>query len=577
MKNLLIRLRCYINLKKVNILVFLFMLSLVIILNILPFSLLGERSFVEISDNLDQFQAYYRHLKNNDLLITLNASTALINNLEIMYFSYNSSFNIQTLLFYLFDTFTAYVVTIALSVLIGYISMLLLLKTIFIKNKHFPLLALAAISYASLATIPVWQIPIASIPLIVFIFIKLLQSKSSFNLGFIFLATVFPFISFFPVVGIFNLIFWFTAFLALTIRNGKVSINLLIGGLSLFIGYLIVDFNFFYMTFFGETLHRVELAIPPSPFLESFFQYFLNSHFHARSNQLLIIIPIGFIILLLSFKYNFLFKEMSIIRVSLLLIVLNSSLVALYSTQNHNHFVDNYLPILSGFDWSRIGLYNRLLWYLIFAATLIVLANTKFGFLSYLLAVSQIIYILVYPTPYNDTRINYLKIFNMVQQENHLTYREYYSSDLFELIKEDLQYNDERVVALGFHPAILIYNDFKSMDGYMVTYPLDYKHRFRLIIHDELEQDDDLKLYFDNWGSKIYIFSSELGKDFLITKDRNIEVSDLKINTSQLNEMGIVYLISSVRILNYNALELDFVNQYEQYDSPWRIFVYKVN
>ena len=51
-----------------------------------------------------------------------------------------------------------------------------------------------------------------------------------------------------------------------------------------------------------------------------------------------------------------------------------------------------------------------------------------------------------------------------------LTYKEFYSQDLFELIKNDIEYNGEYSIAYGMHPAILEYNKIATLDGYFTNY-----------------------------------------------------------------------------------------------------------
>jgi hypothetical protein len=53
---------------------------------------------------------------------------------------------------------------------------------------------------------------------------------------------------------------------------------------------------------------------------------------------------------------------------------------------------------------------------------------------------------------------------------------------------------------------------FHTLDGYWSNYPLSHKHAFREIIADELEKSPALKSYFDDWGSRVYLFNSYTGK-----------------------------------------------------------------
>ncbi len=127
------------------------------------------------------------------------------------------------------------------------------------------------------------------------------------------------------------------------------------------------------------------------------------------------------------------------------------------------------------------------------------------------------------------------------------------------------------------YPAIALYNGLSTADGYWVNYSLDYKHRFREIMASELAMDKSLRSYFDNWGSRCYLFSHELGTTFLYTKKApRREIEQLRLNPQALTALGITHILSAVRIANYQALGLRFEKMFERKDSPWQIFLYAV-
>jgi hypothetical protein len=91
--------------------------------------------------------------------------------------------------------------------------------------------------------------------------------------------------------------------------------------------------------------------------------------------------------------------------------------------------------------------------------------------------------------------------------------------------------------------------------------------------------------YYDKWGSRYYIFSSELEPlntyAFLLTKEQVTEhrarVTDLKFNTTAFNTMGGEYVFSAIEITNARQIDLNLLNVFERTDSPWRIFLYQIN
>ncbi len=90
----------------------------------------------------------------------------------------------------------------------------------------------------------------------------------------------------------------------------------------------------------------------------------------------------------------------------------------------------------------------------------------------------------------------------------------------------------------------------QTVDGYVNFYPLRYKASFRKVIAGELDKSKLLQRYFDTWGNRVYVFSSELGKEYEYTKEHQVPVRHLSINTAQLKQIGATYLLSAVPIKN---------------------------
>lgn len=159
-----------------------------------------------------------------------------------------------------------------------------------------------------------------------------------------------------------------------------------------------------------------------------------------------------------------------------------------------------------------------------------------------------------------------------------LGFRDFYSPQLFTEIKQFIgrPQSQYRIASLGIHPAVALYNGFFMVDGYWVNYPLEYKHRFREIIARELAKDEVLHRKFDGHGSRCYLFSSELGNDYLCTKRCKREVEHLEINTRLLKEMDCSYILSAVKIANCADLNLKLEKVFDRDDSPWQVFLYSL-
>ncbi len=157
------------------------------------------------------------------------------------------------------------------------------------------------------------------------------------------------------------------------------------------------------------------------------------------------------------------------------------------------------------------------------------------------------------------------------------TFRQFFAPGLFARIDSTIgrPQSEYRVVSVGLHPAIAQFNGFYTLDSYQSNYPLAYKHRFRAVIAGELARSARLRQYYDDWGSRVYVFSSEL-RSLLMPKNSVRPIQELQINTGALREMGAGYLISAAAIRNAPALGLVPMGVFESPTSFWRLHLYRI-
>lgn len=130
---------------------------------------------------------------------------------------------------------------------------------------------------------------------------------------------------------------------------------------------------------------------------------------------------------------------------------------------------------------------------------------------------------------------------------------------------------------MGIDPAAALYHGFYCIDGYSNNYDLEYKHKFRKIIAPELERNDWLKGYFDDWGNRCYLFFSEIPGYFNVEKD-TCWVNNLQLDTQALKEMGCEYIFSALYIVNSKELNLQWMDEitFDTEGSYYQVFIYKV-
>ena len=159
------------------------------------------------------------------------------------------------------------------------------------------------------------------------------------------------------------------------------------------------------------------------------------------------------------------------------------------------------------------------------------------------------------------------------------TWKDYYAEELFDDIEQAIGKDKStyRVVSVAFSPAATLFNGFYTLDGYSTDYPLEYKHQFREIISEELDKDPSIKYYYDSWGSRCYIFSTEIP---LTTGLNNCKdsIDNLAINTEALKDMGADYIFSNAEIHNYQELSIEPIREapFVKEGYTYKIWVYEI-
>ena len=133
-----------------------------------------------------------------------------------------------------------------------------------------------------------------------------------------------------------------------------------------------------------------------------------------------------------------------------------------------------------------------------------------------------------------------------------------------------------RVACLGLPPAVAQLNGFYTLDSYQTIYPLAYKQAFRPLIAGELAKSPALAAYFDAWGNRCYLFSAELGRDFLVGKRPARQVRHWAFGAAAFRRLGGRYVFSAVRLADPAASGLRLLGVFDDPAAYWRLHLYEV-
>ena len=551
------------------------------------FLLCGEDSVVAVHDNLDLFIPQLQMMKSDHSFFSHGAYVNFLGGIsrDTLF----SEFYIYTILFMLLPAFPAYIAAYFLKILIAIAGSVLLGRELLSEKykSQQALVWLCGFAYGILNVFPAFGIPFASIPLLLFLLVKIMR-KPSWRL---YAALFFyPVLSYFSYFGLFILAYMALAFLILWIRDRKFPGRMLLAIIVLSVGYIVCEYRLFYMMLFDDevTIRSTIVAgnYTISEALATIGDSFVKGMFHAESVHMYVVLPVCAVYFFyLNISYLVKKNARGIFHdwynLLMLILVFNSLIYGIYYLEPVRNVVELLCPPLTGWQFNRTIFFNPFVWYAAFFLVLKRLYEKEKKSLrvaANLLALAAVLVILGSNTRYNDLyHTCFSKVYEMVkgQKANDLTYREFYSTELFEKAKEDIGYCGQWSVAYGFYPAILEYNDIATLDGYLGFYSQNYKEEFRKMIAPALDRVEESRLYFDEWGARAYLYS---GTDLsIINSSRAYEVTDhdLYLDVNQFKRLGGRYIFSRIDLGNAEEIGFTLIGTYTDDASPYTLYVYQ--
>ena len=577
-------------------------------------------------DNLDSSVVWTKILAESGEIFA-SSSTTIPNMMSGLPRSiYGSEFNFILSLYYFFEPQTAFIINELLIHIIAFMGAYLLLSNYIVpKNKHYSYILIFSGSLY-FATLPFWSgagASIASLPLTTYILLDIKHHIDT-KWHWIYLI-VLPLYSSLVFVYMFYIAYAGVYWVYDAIRHKDINWRLFGAIFLLGVMFLLKEYRLIYSMFInsGFISHRVEFDVFFKETLWETYRLilvkFLEGHAqHANGLQEMYIIPISILALILSFYHDRFSKSISIaiwivilisfytniwqtilinryILPSLLVIsIIKITLphqrykeigyligflilicgVASLSQYQGLHWLTETIPLFKSLNTTRLYFIEPLVLMVLFVISLkIVIRKLHFGYMAIVLLIGvQYIFAL--------EQNNY----KLTSQTNYLSFDEYYAPTSFQKIRQDIiktshkDISQVKVISYGIEPAVALYNGLYTIDGYSPNYPLSYKKSFRKILLPYLNAPTlkNSKKMFDDWGSKLYIFTiTSLPETYRYYVDAdNYSKVPLNANIDAMCDMGTDYIISSHELKNYDTNRVISISNYQ--DIFWRLWLYKV-
>jgi hypothetical protein len=392
-----------------------------------------------------------------------------------------SEFNVMLWMVYLFGPFPAYALNKIFIHSIALFGMYQLLARHFLGEDMKPLASGVSLAFAALPYYTPVDLSVAAQPLALSAFLSIRRDSSRWT-DWLVLGLI-PFYS-----SLYYAFCWFILAMSLIwsydLLVKKQFNRKFLGAIAMMsMVFLLVEYRLIYMMIFnsGFISVRTDFTTPIAP---SFFygiykiiiatlQSFALSGSFNNSLQTFFIIPaviIGHFIL-----YDRRIKEY--------LLPFSSGLIFLSCLGYATHHSGLLTPLKEKVYFIKVFspyfiFLQPLLWFIVFALSLKLIIN--YARRGTLIASVLISLQVLYGFFYHDE----------IQKIRKPSYGEFYSPVLFNEIRDYIGKPNEtyRVVSIGLHPGISLYNGFYTLDGYFPNYPLAHKKAFREIIAGEIKK-----------------------------------------------------------------------------------------
>lgn len=551
---------------------------IIVIIQLSPIFILGKDVYFTIWDGLEYISMYEYIAKSGYLFADNNIILPhLMNGLPRV--SFPTEWNVTVWLFYFFEPFYAYSLTIIIIHIVAFLGMRIFIKNHILsfvlennedKMKYNFLVDFSALYFALLPHWPLGGLSIAGMPLLVNSFLNFIKYKNTYKDWLCII--LFPFYSDFVFSNLFVIIFLFIIGLVQLLKEKKINLNF---WAVLFVFAIIsglLEYRLFLSVIQKFESHRSLDEISTKPM--SLIKLFSNFDLVIKSYQDAPVKAFPFV--LTTVLFSIIVTYLSELRKIFWSLFLLFTIVLLFSYSNYLKlyfvallsFEPSVQKLLSGLNL-RFYVINPFLWGLLYSGSILtiyyVYKNSKAFIFSSLIIVLNVFFLLFTTgTTYCYSNSNGLEstLSNNIKKP-HPTYREYFDYDLFDNIKKfiletyNLKTNQYRIISINdsdsnypvFSCMVPFANGFYNLDGYCVYYPKKYKEKFLELIK-----------YRGNINNKVYVpFDYENHK--------------LDINFELFKQINGKFIFSAVEIIEPK----DKIKLVKIFNGLyWKIYLYEV-
>ena len=547
--------------------------------------LFKDQIYVGICDNLDLFITQLKFLSDNHAFFVHGQELPILGSIDRDYFP--SEFSLYNLLYMILPDIYAYIAGYLLRLVLAVGSGVLLARLLLAQTyqKYEKVVVLTATAFALLPVYPMYGLCFASMPLILFLLVRIYRKPRWWLFGAVFL---YPLVSYFTFFGAFLLGYLLIAVFVLWIRDRKLPLSLLGAFAALAAGFVCFEYRLFgVMLLSNEETIRSTMVTASYDALQlwrCFVDVFLHGFSHAKSVHTYWVLPVCTVYFIWN-NFRYLSGRRAgkiyadVFNITVLFIVFNCAVYALYFWEPLRVLVETLLPPLKGFQYGRTIFFNAFAWYFAFFIAVKNMLCRK-QTVAYLACIAAILVVGGTQCEYSDFyNTCYCNLYKLVKHKevNQLSYREFYGGTLIKKIKQDIGYTPEQGACVyGFHPAMLSYNGITTIDGYCGYYSQSYKEQFRAAIAPTLEANPNWQTYYDDWGCRAYLFSASGENLYDFGANAAAVPQEILIDAPALKALGCDYIFSRVEITNASQMQLRLAGTYQDDEMPYAVYLYSL-